>query len=267
MRQSAFEPILLDLQIILGRNIIVKNSLIDGAVVGNIQVKGPPDNPLLFGRITTEKKSQLIFKDKIFDIQTGVIDFKDPNEINPDLYLSANARINEYDVNVLAQGASKNLVIRLTSVPPLSEQDIVSLIALGMTSTSMDQNALSRSQAEQTGAEIGGAVLAKPIDKVFEKTLGLNFQVSNQYDSTRNISVPKVTLSRRVTEKIKASASRAVGDSQAYDVKLEYQLNNNLNAVGSYESKDTENDTTQTTNESDYQSIFGLDLEFKREFK
>ena len=267
LRQSAFEPILLDLQIILGRNIIVKNSLIDGAVVGNLQVKGPPDNPLLFGRITTEKKSQLIFKDKIFDIQTGVIDFKDPNEINPDLYLSATSRINEYDVTVLAQGASKNLVIRLTSVPPLSEQDIVSLIALGMTSTSMDQNTLSRTQAEQTGAEIGGAVLAKPIDKVFEKTLGLNFQVSNQYDSTRNISVPKVTLSRRVTEKIKASASRAVGDSQAYDVKLEYQLNNNLNAVGSYETKDTQADTTQTTNQSDYQSIFGLDLEFKREFK
>lgn len=267
LRQSSFEPILLDLNIILGRNIIVKNSLIDGAVVGNLQVKGPPDNPLLFGRITTEKKSQLIFKDKIFDIQTGVIDFKDPNEINPDLYLSANARINEYDVNVLAQGASKNLVIRLTSVPPLSEQDIVSLIALGMTSTSMDQNTLSRTQAEQTGAEIGGAVLAKPIDKVFEKTLGLNFQVSNQYDSTRNISVPKVTLSRRVSEKIKASASRGIGDSQAYDVKLEYKLNNNLNAVGSYESKDTEADTTQTTNQSDYQSIFGLDLEFKREFK
>jgi translocation and assembly module TamB len=170
-------------------------------------------------------------------------------------------------VTVIAQGTAKNLTIRLTSVPPLSEQDIVSLIALGMTSSSIEQNTLSRSQAEQTGAEIGGAVLAKPIDKVFTKTLGLNFQVSNQYDSTRNISVPKVTLSRRVNEKVKASASRAVGDSQAYDVKLEYQLNNNWNAVGSYESKDTENDTTQTTNEANYQSVFGLDLEFKREFK
>ncbi|MFS4457622.1 translocation/assembly module TamB domain-containing protein [Bdellovibrio sp. HCB2-146] len=267
LRQSAFVPVVLDLQIILNRGIVVKNSMIDGSVTGNLQVKGPPDNPLLFGRITTEKNSKLIFKDKIFDIQSGVIDFKDPNEINPDLYLSATSRINEYDVMILAQGASKNPTIRLTSVPPLSEQDIISLIALGMTGTNMDQNVQSRNQAEQTGAEIGGAVLAKPLNRELEKTLGLNLQVSSQYDSTRNISVPKVTLSRRLTEKMKVSGSRPVGDSNSYDVKLEYQLNNNLNAIGSYESRDTESENNQTNTQSEYQSIFGLDLEFKREFK
>ncbi|MNU00305.1 hypothetical protein D3C72_2433940 [compost metagenome] len=66
---------------------------------------------------------------------------------------------------------------------------------------------------------------------------------------------------------MKVSGSRPVGDSNSYDVKLEYQLNNNLNAIGSYESRDTESDTNQTNSQSEYKSIFGLDLEFKREFK
>ncbi len=267
LRQSSFEPILLDMQIALGKNILVKNSLVDGAVTGNLQIKGPPTNPVLLGRISMDKKSKLIFKDKIFDIQNGVIDFKDPNEINPDLYMSATSRIDDYDVTVLAQGPSKNLNIRLTSIPPLSEQDIVSLIALGVTSTNLDQNVQSKNQAEQTGVEIGGAIFAKPLNKELEKNFGLNLQLTNQYDSTRNISVPKVTLSRRLSEKMKVSGSRPVGDSQSYDIKLEYQLNNNINAIGSFESKGTEDDPLLQNSQQEYQSIFGLDLEFKREFR
>lgn len=268
LREGRFEPLLLDLQVPLNRNIVIKNSLIDGSVTGQLQVKGPPENPILLGKINTEKKSKIIFKDKIFDIQSGIIDFNNPNEINPNLYISANSRINEYDISLLAQGPSKNLTILLSSVPPLPEQDIISLIALGITSSALDQNLQSRQQAEQLGVEIGGAVLAKPISKQLESTLGLNLQVTSQYDSTRNISVPKITLSRRLSEKVKVSGSRPVGDTQSYDIKLEYLLNNNLTAIGSFESRgSSEENTNVQSTQQEVQSIFGLDLEFKREFK
>ncbi|HEY1078681.1 MAG TPA: translocation/assembly module TamB domain-containing protein, partial [Bdellovibrio sp.] len=157
--------------------------------------------------------------------------------------------------------------IRLTSVPPLPEQDIISLIALGVTSSAMDKNLQSRQQAEQLGVEIGGAVLAKPISKAFESTIGFNLQVTSQYDSTRNISVPKVTLSRRLSDRVKVSGSRPVRDSQSYDLKLEYLLNSNITAIGSFENRGTEEDTTLQTVQPESQNIFGLDLEFKREFK
>lgn len=268
LREGRFEPILLDLQILLSRNIAIKNSLIDGAVSGQLQVKGPPENPVLLGKISTEKRSKIIFKDRVFEIQSGVIDFNDPDEINPNLYISAISRINDYDITLLAQGPSKNLTIHLNSVPPLSEQDIISVIALGVTSSAMDQNLQSRQQAEQLGVEIGGAVLAKPINKQLESTLGLNLSVTSQYDSTRNISVPKITLSRRLSEKMKVSGSRPVGDAQSYDIKLEYILNTNITAIGSFESRGSaeESSNVQST-QQETQSIFGLDLEFKREFK
>lgn len=268
IREGQFEPLLLDLQVILERNILVKNSLIDGAVTGNLQVKGPPGNPILLGKISTEKKSKLIFKDKVFEIQNGIIDFSDPDEINPNLYISATSRINAYDISLLAQGPSKTLGIRLTSIPPLPEQDIISLIALGMTTSTSGQNIQARQQAEQQlGVEIGGAVLAKPISKQLESTLGLNLQVTSQYDSTRNISVPKITLSRRLSEKVKFSGSRPVGNSQSYDLKIEYLLNNNITAVGSFENRGVDDTTTLQRTQTETQSIFGLDLEFKREFK
>lgn len=267
IRESNFEPLNLDLQIVLDENILVKNSLLDGAVSGNLQVKGVPSFPLLFGKINIRKKTKLFFKDKIFEIQTGLIDFADPSEINPNLYITAVSRIYDYDITLLTQGSSKNLTIRLTSVPPLAEQDIISLIALGVTSAKMDQNLQSRQQAEQLGVEIGGAVLAKPISKQLENTLGLNLQVTSEYDSTRNISVPKITLSRKLSDRVKVSGSRPVRDTISYDLKMEYFINNNVTAIGSFESRGIEDSTTLQTTQPTSQSIFGLDLEFKREFK
>jgi translocation and assembly module TamB len=261
----------LDLQLILEKNIQVKNSLLDGSVSGNLQVKGPPDNPVLLGRITADRNTKLIVKDRVFEIQSGVIDFNDPNEINPNLYITATTRINEYDITVLAQGPSKNMTIRFSSVPPLAENDIISLIALGVITSHSDQTFQARQQQnEQAGAEIGGAVLAAPINKQIEAT-GFAFSVTQQYDSYRSVSVPKITLSRRLTDKVKISGSRPVGDTQAYDVRMEYQINSNYTAIGSYENRGSEelsNGLQQTTESTGVQqNIFGLDIEFKREFK
>ncbi|AHI06341.1 hypothetical protein BDW_09205 [Bdellovibrio bacteriovorus W] len=267
IKEGNFQPLFLDIQLVMERNIIVKNSLIDGSVNGQLQVKGTPDSPILLGRINLDRKSKLIFKDKIFEIQNGLIEFNDPNEINPNLYINALSRINDYDITLLTQGSAKNLIIRLTSVPPLPEQDIISLIALGVTSSAMDQNVQSRQQAEQLGVEIGGAVLAKPISKQLENTIGFNFQVTSEYDSIRNITVPKVTLSRYLSDKVKVSGGRPVRESQSYDIKLEYLFNNNMTAIGSFENRGIEEEPSLQGSQQEAQSIFGLDLEFKWEFK
>jgi translocation and assembly module TamB len=120
--------------------------------------------------------------------------------------------------------------------------------------------------AGEQGLEVGGAVLAKPINKQLEAT-GFNLSVTSQYDSTRNISVPKITLSRKMTDKVKLSGSRQVGDVTGYDVKLEYLLNPNWTAVGSFENKSLYDNNTLQNTPQESESIFGLDLEFKREFK
>jgi translocation and assembly module TamB len=269
LKANTFEPILLDLQIILDKNVIVKNSLVDGSVSGTLQVKGPPQSPLLLGRITFDKNSKLIFKDKIFEVQTGQIQFSNPNEIDPDIYLSAQSRVSDYDISLLVQGTSKNLNIRVSSVPPLSDQDIISLLALGITSSKPDQMVQNKEQQQaQTSYEIGAAVIGAPINKKLESATGFNLQYSSSYDTTRNITVPKVTLSRKVNERVSVSASRTMGDQTAYDAKVQYLINQNFSAIGSFEKRDFQDSTLGTTaTQADTQSFFGLDLEFKREFK
>ncbi len=266
LSQSSFEPLLLDLQVLMDKNIVIKNSLVDGLITGTLQVNGPPQNPALLGRINFDKNSRLIFKDKVFEVQTGQVQFNNPNEIDPEIYLSAQTRVSDYDVTLLVQGTSKAMNIHVSSQPPLSDQDIISLLALGVTSAKLDQNVQSKDQQAQTSYEIGAAIIGAPINRRLESTLGLNFQFSSSFDTTRNINIPKVTLSRKISNRVNASASRILGDQGDYDVKLQYLINQNVSAIGSFEKRSTQ-ESTLRANEQDSQSFFGLDLEFKREFK
>lgn len=266
LSQLSFEPLLLDLQVLLNNNIILKNSLVDGLITGNLRIKGPPDSPILLGRVNFEKNSRLIFKDKVFEVQAGQVQFSNPNEIDPEIYVSAQSRVSDYDVTLLVQGTSKAMNIHVSSQPPLSDQNIISLLALGVTSTKLDQNVQSKDQQAQTSYEIGAAIIGAPINRRLESTLGLSFQFSSSFDTTRNINVPKVTLSRKISERVSASASRILGDQSAYDVKLQYLINQNVSVIGSFEKRDSQ-DGTLRASEQDSQGFFGLDLEFKREFK
>ncbi|HEY8270093.1 MAG TPA: translocation/assembly module TamB [Pseudobdellovibrionaceae bacterium] len=270
LRQSSFEPLILDIQILLEKSFLVKNSLVDGSVQGNLQVKGSTSNPLLLGRLQTDKNTKLIFKDKAFEVQTANVLFNNPDEINPELYVSAQARVNDYDIMILAQGPAKNLKsIRLTSIPPLPEQDIISLLALGVTSSRSDTTAQGREQSVQAGYELGFAIMSQPINKQLQDRLGLNVQFTSSFDTTRNISVPKVTFSRKLSHKMDASASRTLGsDVNDVEVKLRYLINQNVSAIGSYENSQTLQGGQGLTNTGrQKENVFGLDLEFRKEFK
>jgi translocation and assembly module TamB len=202
-------------------------------------------------------------------VLNGTIQFQDPHDINPELFISARSHVNEYDVNLLIQGSAKNIQLRLSSMPPLTEPDIVSLLALGITSSHLEKNVQSKEQEAQSSYQIGSAILSKnPLNKQLQDRLGLNLQFSSAFDESRNVAVPKITLSKPLSNKLKASASRTFGDQSAVEVKLQYSINQNISAVGVYENREAATDTrsinTQQTNSS---NIFGLDLEFKREFK
>ena len=104
--------------------------------------------------------------------------------------------------------------------------------------------------------------------KGFKSATGLSFQVSNSYDNTKNISVPKLTLSRQLGRKTSLQMSRQLSNnSNTSDAKIQYQLSQSLSAVGSFEARAPQEDPTDKSLDKDQQSVFGLDLEFRREFK
>lgn len=262
--------LLLDVAIDLTQGVVVKNKLVEGIATGNLNIKGTPENPEILGKIELRPGSKVFFRDKPFDVQIANIQFTQSKEINPNIYLSAVARVSDYDINLVIQGPAKSPSIKPTSQPPLSEPDIFSLLALGMTSSKMDQNLSSETQQTQTGLEILAEISNQSqINKRIQEKLGLTVQLAPSVDSTKNIAVPKVVVSKKIGKKINASYARPLtGDNQNHEVKLQYLFNRNFSGNLNYQNKDnTQMDTNIQTQQVNETGILGVDVEYKEEFK
>jgi translocation and assembly module TamB len=265
--QTAFDPLQLNLQIIFDQPIAIKNSLIDGSLNGSLNILGPASLPTMTGKVSLEKSSKIAFRDKMFNVATATATFNDPKEINPDLYIAAQSHVQDYDVNLTIQGTAKNPVIRLSSQPPLAEQDIVSLLALGMTTGNQDdKGGLQQRDVSANMYTQAGAALFNQISKDAQKALDVDLQIASQYDDTKNLAVQKYTLSRKVTDKIAFSSILTRGDESSEAFLVKYSLNPELSISASVEDVES----VQTQNSSATQptgQILGLDLEYKQEFK
>lgn len=262
------QSLLLDVQAQFAKGLVVKNSILEGIVTGYMNVKGTPENPILIGRIDIQQGSRLIFKDKPFDVQNGVIGFSGDHVINPNIYINSNARISDYDINLIVQGKAKSLDIRPTSQPYLAREDIISLLALGYTSSKNDQALSSDVQQQQTGLEVLAALSNQSsLNKKLEQKLGLNVQLAPSIDSTRNIAVPKVIVSKKLNKKVTTSISRPLtGDSQESEVRLQYLWTRNWSVILNYQNQTNQQQNSILQNTQTDTGIGGIDLEFKKEF-
>lgn len=268
IKDSSFEPVLLDLQVDLARPLAIKNSLVDGQATGQIQIRGIPTQPIILGNVSLTNGSKLLFRDKIFDVNNANVKFTDESEINPELYVSARSRISDYDINLLVQGTAKAPVVKLTSLPPLPDPEIISLLALGVTSSSQSRTSGNRENDESA---FTSEAQAQAMNALFNQT-GLtkktpfDVNISSAYDDTKNQSVHKVTLKVKLSEKAEASATTNVDNSGA-DAKIKYYLTPSFSAVGSWESKRATESGVLRDQEANESGVFGIDLDYSKEFK
>lgn len=271
--QEAFHPFTFLVDVNLKTPVMVNNSLVQAQVSGQVKAAGVPDRLILDGTLTPAVGGKVFFRDTPFEITSGYVEYDKMPPDNPRIYLTANTRVSEtvqdeqqrstehhYDVSMLVQGRAKPPQITLNSQPPLNQREIVSLLALGVTGTSMD-NSTSEEQATNTSSAVGAAILQKAGGRRLKDSLGVDVKVSSSQPTTDNASRPKVTLSKQWTPKFGASASSTLQANPSNQVKLEYKMNKNLSVIGSWDGKETNPENTAS------QNVFGLDLEYKVQFK
>jgi translocation and assembly module TamB len=166
---------------------------------------------------------------------------------------------------MLVQGHGQAPQISFSSQPPLSQPQIVSLLALGMTGSNIgaDDRKTNELQNANTSAALGAALLSKAGGKKVKENFGVDVTVSSSQPTPDNASSPKVTLSKQWTPKFGASASSTIQSNPNNSVKLEYKMNQNVSVIGSWDGHETLKDqqTNTTTN------VLGLDLQYKVQFK
>jgi translocation and assembly module TamB len=278
--QPSEQPIELDLAILLNKPLPIKNSLVHAQVRGRLKVEGPPNQPRLTGSLTAAPNGHLFFREAPFEIINAEIQYDNDPPDNPKINVTAQtlisesvkdnlnvkqAKENQYEINLLAQGRAKQIKWTLSSMPTLTEKQIVSLLALGMTPGDSATDQSASQIAAQNSVALGSAILQKPLNTEFVKRLGVNLQVSQSNSPTENATYPKVTINKQLTPNLGASAARTFDKRSTNQVKMEYKVNQNFSVIGSWEGKESATQIDQST-DSD-QSIFGLDLEYKVNFK
>ncbi len=116
--------------------LLVDNNLANLQIAPDLKISGTLARPILSGRAEVVE-GQVIFRRKSFEVKRGVVDFINPYKIEPNLDIAAAADIREWQVSLSLSGTPDQLVFKLSSNPPASENDILSLILLGRTGTEL----------------------------------------------------------------------------------------------------------------------------------
>ena len=203
-------------------NILIQNNLAKIPLEVDTFIRGTPDQPQLLGRL--EARSGVVyFRRNDFKIQHASVDFVDPNRINPVLDVQAETRVREYIIRLAVSGAADRAVVTFISDPPLSETDVLSMLALGKTSADL------RGKGAEVGMSEAASFATGQYQDIFERRArsltGLDrFQVDPYL--SKDTSVPRVTVGKElVQDKLYFTYSSNVGSATPDTVvRIEYVL-------------------------------------------
>ncbi len=152
------ETIGLDVDVGHRNPLLVDNNLAHLQVVPNFKVLGTLARPILSGRAEVTE-GEVIYRRKTFTVKRGVVNFINPYQIEPQLDIRSEARIRKWLVSLSVSGTPDDLKFELSSDPPESDNDILSLILVGRTNAELGrgENGESQSTAQMLAALVATA--------------------------------------------------------------------------------------------------------------
>ncbi|TDU70675.1 autotransporter translocation and assembly factor TamB [Prosthecobacter fusiformis] len=112
--------------------VLISGNLASGAVSADVRLSGTGASPQLTGGANIDR---LLLKLPFSTVKVtkGVVTLRPAHPFDPDLDIRGESRMGSYDITLYIYGDSTNPKTRFTSSPPMSESDIVTMLATGTT--------------------------------------------------------------------------------------------------------------------------------------
>ncbi len=255
-----------NIEIPIPTKIVTTQFELQTTLLGRLKVTNTPQKPNLKGRIDFKNGGTILFRNNEYQLKTGYLTYEDQPPSNPFLYVDAEGRIQDYDISITVLGSGNDPKFNFQSSPSLPESEIINLVALGYTSTDIDNDAGPQDQTEQLMFDAGSSIIKEKLGltRGMNDKLGIDLDISSTYNDDQSKPIPVVTLKKKIGRKFDATASRTIETKATNSFKLEYKLNRNLGIIGSFTQEEGK-DTTNSDNDSG--EALGLDFEYKLEFK
>jgi translocation and assembly module TamB len=129
----AGEWLRLDVRLAVDGDVRVENDLVRGPLSGELVLTGTLAAPGLVGSLAMGRGSRASFRGNEFDLTHAVLDFTHRSRVEVALDVNGESQVRDYQVFLHVFGPLAQPSVKLTSVPDLPEQDIVTLLSLGFT--------------------------------------------------------------------------------------------------------------------------------------
>ncbi|HDP69011.1 MAG TPA: hypothetical protein ENN20_11040 [Candidatus Marinimicrobia bacterium] len=259
------QKIRLNIRVRDSKKIWIDNNLARVRLHPELAVIGTAAKSNISGRLTFEE-GYILYLDRKFKVQRGIIDFVDPNNINPIIDFIAESEIKSYQtlskkaykITITITGPLDEVVFDLQSQPPLEKSDIIALMTLGATREDLVGQGLEPGSGgvataiQERLTEYSSQRLSSYTSRKAGTLLGLDeMSIEGNLFSFGKSWGPQLIASKQISERMSVSYSTSVGHLNDQNVKLEYKLSNEFSLEG----------------QTDQRGHGGLDLKYKLKFK
>jgi len=189
---------------------------------GVLNVEGTTARPIVFGSVESEE-GRITFRNRSWSLTTATVRFADPRRVDPFLDVVAATRIGDYDVTMQIGGPVSNVSVRFSSAPRLSQSDLLSLVAFGVTGADLKESPSTVLLGE------AGALLAQNVLGVDPGSAGLRISTGSAAAGSAG------ELHGFPGEERSISSTRNTTGSRSDTVRVEYKLWGPLFLSGEYD--------------------------------
>jgi translocation and assembly module TamB len=274
-------------KIVMKNNLIIlnpfhiRNNLLDIKVTGGVGHILEGNNNYFSGKIEVASgQGKIKFKGYDFIIREGYIEGAPSVDMGYNLRLVGESKINEYLVAIEVVGNENNISVNFRSQPPLPQEDLLSLLTLGVP-LNVSKNLGSSDLRSVTGVGVGNILFDQfGLNEGLDRSLGVKLSVSPDFIDDANSPIrgrtsaqeqvvsrtrsnTKIRINKRINKQMDFSFAGTVGGStdNRQEMNVNYRLDRNFSLQGIYEIRS--DDSTEGAINT---NSLGLDLIWKRSF-
>ncbi|MBX3270888.1 MAG: translocation/assembly module TamB domain-containing protein [Sandaracinaceae bacterium] len=190
------------------------------------------------------RRGQLFFQNNEFVVRTGTIDFTDEQRITPHLHVIAVTEVRRasdlsapsFRITLTLDGTPPNdLTLATRSEPELSREDVLTLLAIGMTRAELNQ--LQQGEGLATSAALDALTRVTGVDREVRRTIGIDeFGVVTGYSLRTGRSEPRISVGTRIAERVRLSATTGVGEAREFRGAVDLTIDDNQRVGVSYDN-------------------------------
>ena len=218
----------LDVNVVAVDNVWIDNRMAKIETAVDLHVGGTLSKPVVSGEITGIQ-GEAVYLSRQFRLESGSLRFVPPAVI-PLLDVQASTAVGETQILFLMDGPVNHPSFHLSSVPAMTQEDLVTLLTIGETRSTL---ARSGERASIAGAAVfTSEPLVNALGDGVRGALGLDVLQVEPVVGTNNQMSARVTLGSHVSDRLYVSYTQNLAATQDQQVTVQYFLLDYLSVWG-----------------------------------